>query len=132
MTGSQAEQSRELELRGVAYRLNDGSEIAIYLRRGVPWVAQFRGGTGELYTAGEWFRLHRPPRAPRLMHEAAAGSTSRLPDAMAVRIEALHCRMETLVTPPWMFILVRGARTLLARLAPAHRHGPDAAGGALS
>lgn len=124
MTGSQREQSRELELRGVAYRLNDGSEIAIYLRRGVPWVAQLRGGTGELYTAGEWFRLHRPPRAPRLMHEAAAGSTSKLPDAIATRIDALHRGMETPVTPQLIATLRRGARGLLARLAPGYRHAP--------
>lgn len=131
MRKAQRGQDGKFELNGVAYRLNDGSEIAIYLRRGAPWVAQFRGGSGELYTAGEWFRLHRPPRAPRLVHEAAAGSTSQLPEAVAARIEALHCRMETPVTPPGVSALLRGVRALLARLAPARCHRPDAARGAL-
>lgn len=121
MTGSQAEKTRELELSGAVHRLNDGSQIAIYLRRGVAWVAHFRGGTAELFTAGEWFRLHRPPRAPRLMHEVAAGSVSRLPDAVAARIEALHCKVETPVTSPWISTLLRAAHGLLARSAAGFR-----------
>ena len=131
MTGDQREQDRVAQLHGVAYQLNDGSEIAIYLRRGVPWVAQFRAGTGELHTAGEWFRLHRPPRAPRRVHEAAAGSASSLPDALAARIDALHRKMETSVTPQWIAALLRRAGGLLARLACTLRHGPGAAGSVL-
>ena len=121
MTGSQAEKTRELELRGAVHRLNHGSEIVIYLRRGVPWVAHFKAGTGELYTPGEWFRLHRSPRSLQPVHEAAAGSDSSLPDAVAAQIEALHQKIETPVVRQRILALLRRLRSLLAR--PAYRPG---------
>ena len=40
-------------------------EIAIYQRDGVAWVADFRGGRGEIFTAGEWFALNGRGRVLR-------------------------------------------------------------------
>jgi len=126
MRKAQREQDGKFEINGVAYRLNDGRELAIYLRRGVPWVAWLRGDEGELYTAGEWFRLHGSDRGLQRVHEAAAGSDSALPDGLAARIDALHRRMETPVTPRWIAALLRGARGFPGRLASALRQGPGA------
>ena len=123
MTKAQREQNGNFELNGVAYRLNDGRELAIYLRRGVPWVARLRGDEGELYTAGEWFRLHGSDRGLHRVHEAAAGSASALPRDVATRIEALHRGIEVRVMPAWISALERAVRGLQAQLASGARRG---------
>ncbi len=47
---------------GSLLRLSESREIVIYRRDGVAWVADFRGGRGEPFTAGEWFALNRLAR----------------------------------------------------------------------
>jgi hypothetical protein len=72
---------------GSLLRLGDEREIAIYRRDGVAWVADFRGGRGELFTAGEWFALNGRGSALR---RAGTESIAPLPARVIERIERLH------------------------------------------
>jgi len=38
-------------------KLDEGHWVAIYLRQGSNWVAEFRNGHGELTDAATWFRV---------------------------------------------------------------------------
>jgi hypothetical protein len=73
---------------GSLLRLGEGHEIAIYHRHGVPYVAEFRGGRGELHTVGTWFALHHRGTALR---RAGVEPVAITPE-VAGRIERLHCR----------------------------------------
>jgi hypothetical protein len=71
---------------GSFLRLSEGYEIAIYLRDGVPYLAEFQGGRGELHTVGAWFSLHHRGTALRRVGVEPAP----IPPVVAVRIERLH------------------------------------------
>jgi hypothetical protein len=76
-------------IHGSLFRLRDGQEIAIYLRDGVPSVAEFRQGLGELRSASEWMSVN----GRKLVHAERRGAletVSPIPAAMARRIEVLH------------------------------------------
>jgi hypothetical protein len=74
-------------IKGNMIDLGTGDAIAIYQRNGVCWVAEFRGGRGELDYAGSWFRFY----AGRLRAvRAALKSTVPLTPDMLERIERLH------------------------------------------
>lgn len=75
------------QISGNVLRQGAKREIAIYLRDGVTWVADFRGGSGELFTAGEWFALNRGAGALR---RAERDSIEPLPAYVVERIERLH------------------------------------------
>jgi hypothetical protein len=66
-------------------RLGETREIAIYLRGGLAWVADFRDGRGELFTPGVWFALNRGAGL-----RAALESLHPLPASVIERIERLH------------------------------------------
>ena len=72
---------------GNLLRLGEKREIAIYLRDGVAWIADFRGGRGEIFTAGEWFALNR---GRSVLRRAALDSIAPLPARLVERIERLH------------------------------------------
>jgi len=72
---------------GNLLRLGEGREIAIYQRDGVSWVADFRGGRGWLFTAGEWFALNG---RGGLLRRAGLDSIAPLPEDVIERIARLH------------------------------------------
>ena len=72
---------------GSLLRLGEEREIAIYPRDGVVWVADFRGGRGELFTVGEWFALNG---RGSLLRRAGLDSIVPLPADVIERIGRLH------------------------------------------
>jgi len=72
---------------GSLLRLSETREIAIYRRDGVVWVADFRGGRGELFTVGEWFALNG---RGSLLRRAGLDSIVPLPADVVERIGRLH------------------------------------------
>ena len=72
---------------GSLLRLSETREIAIYQRDGVAWVADFRGGHGELFTVGEWFALNA---RGSVLRRAGLASIAPLPASTIERIERLH------------------------------------------
>ena len=72
---------------GSLLRLGETREIAIYQRDGVAWVADFRGGRGELFTVGEWFAING---RGRLLRRAGLAPIAPLPANVIERIERLH------------------------------------------
>ena len=104
-------------LSGNLLRLGEGREIAIYLRDGTAWVAEFKDGRGELFTVSTWFSLNQGGRVLRRMD---LDSITPLPEDIAERIERLHLRMEKQNDVPAMpralAALVAGLRGKLARL----------------
>jgi hypothetical protein len=72
---------------GNLLRLGETREIAIYQRDGVAWVADFRGGRGELFTVGEWFALNG---RGSVLRRAGLASIVPLPARLVERIERLH------------------------------------------
>jgi hypothetical protein len=115
------ERNGSAALQGSLFRLGDSREIAVYVCGGVSWVAEFKGGSGKLYTAGEWFRLNGPSRARRTMNSTLAAP---LPVEAASRIEALHQRCEPPVARQItaLFWRLRGA---LASVAQGSRRLPQ-------
>ena len=72
---------------GNLLRLGNEREIAIYRRNGVAWIADLRGGRGELFTAGEWFALNG---RGGVLRRAGLDSIVPLPARLIESIERLH------------------------------------------
>ena len=79
-------------IQGSLLRLPEGREIAIYLRDGVPSIAEFRNGQGELHSAGGWMSVNGRKLA-HAQRRGEAGMVSPIPAEAAVRIERLHRRI---------------------------------------
>lgn len=78
-------------IQGQLLRLNARREVAIYLRDGALWVADFVDDAGTLCEAASWFRFHCATAAswqPR--RRMALESAVPLSDDLVARIEALH------------------------------------------
>jgi hypothetical protein len=91
-------------------RAGDRREIAIYLRDGTAWVADFKGSRGEISTAGAWFALNRGWASRR----AVLNAVTPLPQELEERIERLHRHMEEHSDAP---AIARALASLLARFA---------------
>ena len=77
-------------IQGQILRRTDRREVAIFLRAGALWVADFVDGHGELIDAVTWFRFHCPDAAVthaerRMLHESA----TPLSPELSARIESL-------------------------------------------
>ncbi len=78
-------------IQGQLLRLSIRREVAIYLRQGELWVADFIDGSGELIDPVAWFRFNcgtpssRQARR-RMLHESAIPLSAELVD----KIEDLH------------------------------------------
>jgi len=86
MNGNRARDETAVQ-NGSLLRLGEEREIAIYPRDGVVWVADFRGGRGELFTVGEWFALNG---RGSLLRRAGLDSIVPLPADVIERIGRLH------------------------------------------
>jgi hypothetical protein len=78
-------------IQGQLLRLSERREVAIYLRDGMLWVADFIDGDGELVEAKTWFRFNCGAHATcharrRMVREAAIPLSAEL----IARIEHLH------------------------------------------
>ena len=79
-----------IPIQGQLLRRTDRREVAIFLRDGALWVADFVDGRGELIDAVTWFRFHcadgsATPAERRMLHESA----TPLSPELTARIEAL-------------------------------------------
>jgi hypothetical protein len=108
------------KVTGNLLRLGEGHEVAIYMREGSCWVAEFRDGRCQLLDAATWFRS---PGAPMMSchrwRAAALDTMQRLPPEIVDRIERLHRqRAQFAVDRPidWSAPL-RAARRWIAVLA---------------
>ena len=100
-------------LHGNLLRLSARREIAIYLRDGTAWVADFRDGHGEVCPAGAWFALNQDRWALR---RAASDAITPLSADMVRRIEKMEQPRVCLARPRIRIPLADGLRVRLARL----------------
>jgi hypothetical protein len=80
-------------------RLSDDHEIAIYLRNGAAWVAEFKNGHSAIDSATAWFSTH----GRTLVHAQRRGDVSYvspIPQDVLAHIECLHLGMEKPNTVP--------------------------------
>jgi len=94
-------------IQGQLLRLSERRAVAIYLREGRLWIADFIDDSGELVEPAAWFRFncgtHSAPRArDRMLRESAMP----LSDELAAKIECLHR-----LAPPSSFGDCNGERT---------------------
>ena len=86
-----ADHSPASVIQGRLMRLGEHHEVAIYLRDGVAWVAEFKDGRGELVDAGSWFRFQAGGlRYSHGLRAAALESAIPLSGELVSRIECLH------------------------------------------
>jgi hypothetical protein len=84
-------------MQGQVLRLSERREVAIFLRDGALWVADFVDGDGALMDAITWFRYFNcsaqstADARRRLVLESA----TPLSEALVERIERLHRRINT-------------------------------------
>ena len=110
------ERNHTSPLNGNLLRLGEQREIALYLRDGTAWVAEFKKGCGEISSVGAWFSLY----GRALVHAQRRGEVdiiSPIPEDVAARIERLHLRMEKQSDAP---VILRTLAALVVRL----RGGP--------
>lgn len=87
--------------------------VDIYLRDGVAYVTERRGGRTETFTAGEWSRLRRGGAVLAQAHRRGElGIESLLPEA---QIEAMHAARRPRRAAAWLDRIVR----LFGGLRPA-------------
>lgn len=80
-------------LNGNLLRVGKSREIAIYLRNGAAWVAEFRNGRGEVSNLSGWFSLY----GRALVNAQRRGEVdiiSPIPEDVVARIERMHLCME--------------------------------------
>ena len=89
-------------VQGSLLRLSERHEVAIYLREGAGWVADFHDGRATLHSVSEW---HGSGSGRMLVHAQrrdAVETISPLPDEVVQRIESLHRRMEEPTVGPFV------------------------------
>ena len=78
-------------IQGQLLRRSERREVAIYLRSGELWIADFIDGVGELIEPAAWFRFNcGTPWARRAHHRMLFESATPLSVDLATRIERLH------------------------------------------
>jgi hypothetical protein len=78
-------------IQGQMLRLSEHHAVAIYLRDGVMWIADFVDGQGTLVDANTWFRFNCGTLANSHAHRRMAlESATPISLALSARIEALH------------------------------------------
>ena len=101
-------------VQGSLLRLSERQEVAIYLREGAGWFADFHDGRATLHSVSEW---HGSGSGRMLVHAQrrdAVETISPLPDEVVQRIESLHRRMDEPTAGPFV-------QNLLAALAVSLR-----------
>jgi hypothetical protein len=78
-------------IQGQLLRLSERREVAIYLRHGALWVADFVDGCGTLTDAATWFRFNCASSASwHVRRRMALESAIPLSRDLVARIEQLH------------------------------------------
>jgi len=78
-------------IQGQLLRRSERHEVAIYLRDGRLWVADFIDGVGELIEPAAWFRFNcGTPWARRAHRRMLIEAATPLSVELAARIERLH------------------------------------------
>jgi hypothetical protein len=78
-------------IQGQLLRRSERHEVAIYLRDGTLWIADFIDGVGELMEPAAWFRFNCGTlRARRAHRRMLLESAIPLSAELAARIERLH------------------------------------------
>jgi len=78
-------------IQGQLLRRSERREVAIYLRDGKLWIADFVDGIGELIDPAAWFRFNcGTPWARRAHRRMLFESATPLSAELAARIERLH------------------------------------------
>lgn len=103
-------------LQGNLLRLSGQREIAIYLRDGAAWVADFNNGRAALHSAGGWYDTGNGRMLAHAQRRGEVETISPLPDEVIPRIEALHRRAAEPVMGPAL-------RRVFAILAAVIRNG---------
>ena len=102
-------------VQGSLLRLSERHEVAIYLREGAGWVADFHDGCATLHSVSEW---HGSGSGRMLVHAQrrdAVETISPLPDEVVQRIESLHRRMEEPTAGPFVQNLLAALAVCLRR-----------------
>jgi hypothetical protein len=88
-------------IQGQLLRRSERREVAIYLRDGRLWIADFIDGVGELSEPGAWFRFNcGTPWARRAHRRMLFEAATPLSVELAARIERLHARSADVVENP--------------------------------
>jgi hypothetical protein len=78
-------------IQGQMLRLSEHHAVAIYLRDGVMWIADFVDGQGTLVDANTWFRFNCGTLAnSHALRRMALESATPISLELSERIEALH------------------------------------------
>ena len=86
-----AERESAVSIQGQLLRLSDRREVALYLREGKLWVADFVDGHGELIDPAAWFRFNcASPCARQARRRMLLESAIPLSAELAAKIEQLH------------------------------------------
>ena len=105
-------------IQGSLLRLSEHREVAIYLREGAGWVADFNNGRATLHSMSEWYSLGSGRALVHAQRRDAVETISPLPDEVVRRIESLHRRMEEpTVGPAVQRVLAAMVAGLCGRLA---------------
>jgi len=96
--------------QGNLLRLSERREIAIYLREGAAWVADFNNGRVALSMASEWYSTGGGRMLAHALRRGEVETISPLPEEVVQRIEMLHRRAAEPVIGP----AIRKAFVLLA------------------
>ena len=102
-------------IQGSLLRLSEHREVAIYLREGAGWVADFHNGRATLHSVSEWYSNGSGRTLVHAQRRNAVEPVSPLPDEVVRRIESLHRRMEEPTVGP-------AVRRALVALLAVFRH----------
>ena len=86
------DQGATRSIQGQVLRLSERREVAIFLRDGALWVADFVDGHGVLIDAMTWFRFFNcgASAAPQARRRMVLESATPLSEELVERIERLH------------------------------------------
>lgn len=105
-------------IQGQLLRLGRHHTVAIYLRQGSLWVADFIDGQGALVDANTWFRFNCGSVAnPHALRRMALESAIPLSADLVERIEGLHHAAAADRSSPWHRSIVAAVAHLPQRLS---------------
>jgi hypothetical protein len=77
-------------IQGQLLRLSERRQVAIYLRQGKLWIADFIDDHGELVEPETWFRFNCGWQAPDGLHRMLLESALPLFSEIVAKIERMH------------------------------------------
>jgi hypothetical protein len=109
-------------LHGNLLQLSERHQIAIYLRNGAAWVAEFNSGRVRLFIASAWYATSGGRTLAHAQRRGEVKIISPLPEEVTQRLECLHRHLAESTVAPAVWRALAGLLATFRRLGFQSHH----------